>query len=204
MPTEPKSRDQGLPRETNPIAKEAPIKDGLLYETPQPIGIPVELNTPKDLINPEGLPPLSRGFEIFGKDGFYVNHSICGIVPDSTNGGSVVNRYTAASADSYKIFFIARRPMEILWVGECHGGGTTGTVDLVKNGSLSVLSSQFDMSVSNDVVTQKYGTTLSSTKDNRTLRTGDTLMLLPTGSMTNMTYITVVIYCKYLGEGDYK
>lgn len=193
---------QRLPaQESQPKTKTTLKGGGLEYEEPQPIGAPSDLNLPKDLLEPEGLPPKNRSEEIVEKDGFYLYPRVSGAVTDSLNGGGTATRYLARMTESYTVFFTARRPCEVMWLAQYNGGGTSGTIDVLKNSTTSVLSSPFTLSVAN---AQKQDIDLSPNKGARRLVNGDTLSLSPSGDISAMTFVNVTIYLKYLGQGEYQ
>lgn len=205
MPTERKSPALELQPETSPIHSD----DDKLYDEPKPIGLVGEINQPKELRTPLDLPLKVNNGDVFQKDGFYVEESIKGSTVDSTNGGAVVTRYVSQRTDSYGVFFIARRPCEVLWVSEMHVGTTAAiTLDVLKGTSavpagVSVLASTFSLNSTAVTVVTKEDTTLSATPSNRRLAPGDWLFLQVSAAPTATTEVFVQLYLKYLGTGEY-
>jgi len=129
------------------------------------------------------------------KDGFYVTR--------------VLKNTDAATAANYGLFFIARHPMEIMRVSIVYAtASTSGTLQLerlqgteAKAAGDTLLGSTFDMSATANTVQTKEGSDLTAS---RQLKEGDRLALIDGGTLTNQNDLVVTIYCKPLGQGDYR
>jgi hypothetical protein len=130
--------------------------------------------------------------EVTRKDGFHVPINIRGL--NFTNpDGSLPDLNQQLG-----VVFIARHPVEVMWVSEIHTNGGTGTIMLENTGS-DVLVSAFDVSGANDTVQTKQRTALQ----NRVLKEGEYLKLTGSG-LTDTQNLNITIYLKYSERGDYR
>ena len=110
----------------------------------------------------------------------------------------------AAAADLDGLFFIASQAWEVIRVVERHGtaGNDAGAVTLMvkkvpsgtaKAAGTDVLASGINLKATAD--TNQVGT-LSATAANRQLADGDALGLVPTGTLTALDAVTVMVELK--------
>lgn len=141
----------------------------------------------------------SKKFEyqdLNNKDGFYIVISLPGTL--------------SATTGNYNHFFIARHPLEIMWVSYVHSAvATVGTPTLnvqrltsgVAAGSGdNILVIGFDTTAPANVPQTKQGKDLTK---NTILIEGDRLALVPTGTLTNLSNVVVTVYCYNANRGSY-
>ena len=150
------------------------------------------------------------------KDGFYITVNYPGqILSDYTleiDFEAQSTSITKSILGTNFPFFIARHPMEVMWVAESHivTGTNAGavTMDVVKLTSgqavasgVSILTAEFDMKSTANTPVQKQGKDLANT---RQLKNGERLALDFTGTLTDLAGVQVTLYLKNLARGHYK
>ena len=150
------------------------------------------------------------------KDGFYITVNYPGqILSDYTleiDFEAQSTSITKSILGTNFPFFIARHPMEVMWVAESHivAGTNAGavTMDVVKLTSgqavasgVSILTAEFDMKSTANTPVQKQGKDLANT---RQLKNGERLALDFTGTLTDLAEVQVTLYLKNLARGHYK
>jgi len=127
--------------------------------------------------------------------GKYITHSLFGT--------------TAQTAANYGIIFTARHPIEIMRITETHStaGSDAGAVTLDVKKALSgvaiasgttLLGSTFNLKSTANTPVSKEGFNLAS---NRTLKEGDRIGLVTSGTLTTLTDVQVTIYYKETNQG---
>ncbi len=131
--------------------------------------------------------------DILRKDGFYITANIRGVEFTAGDNGTL-----PTLSQQLGIIFIARHPVEVMWVSEIHSSTGTGTLMLENTGS-DALVSAFDISGAIDTTQTKQGLALQ----NRQLKEGEYLKLSGT-SLTDTQNLNITIYLKNLARGDYR
>lgn len=142
--------------------------------------------------------PFLQAEDVLHKDGFYVSHTLVGA--------------TAQTDANYGIFFTAYWPCEVLWVGVRYAtnNGAALTLQLVKvpdatavaSGS-SMLATAFNLNTTADTIQTRSGLTLLRAGTTQ-LDTNEALGIVKTGTLTSIAHLTLTVYLKMLGRGDYK
>lgn len=134
--------------------------------------------------------------EIDNKDGFYVIHSIQGAL--------------AQTASNYGCFLIARHPIEVLRVMEVHkvAGTDAGNVyfDIIRmdNGASTgdaLTVGIIDLKGTANTINSIERTGLTSA---RILKEKQRLVLVPTGTLTDVEDVCITLYCKFANKGNYQ
>lgn len=131
------------------------------------------------------------------KDGFYITHSLFGDTPQT--------------AGNYTHFFIARHPLEVLWVTYTHAvaGSDMNDVEIgleklsdtvAPASGDSLLVADFDATATANTIQFKEGIDLTS---NRILIEGDRLAITLTGTPTDLESVVITMYCQFANRGSY-
>lgn len=131
---------------------------------------------------------------VLRKGGFAVTMQLIGAEP--------------VTAANYDVFFIAPRPVEILWISESHRvASTSGTLNLeildsgeaLDAGDL-VLATAFSTSGTANTPIIKSGTDFTK---NRILKEGQRLAAVDAGTLTNSAGLILTVYFKFANKGDF-
>ena len=143
-------------------------------------------------------PVKSKWEDIERKDGFYFTFTVPGLL--------------AATSTNYTETKVIRHPMEVLRASEVHttAGTDAGAVTLdiqrltgttAPGSGTSILASTFNAKSTANTVVSKEGAGLAS---NRQFREGERLGLAVSGVLTALAGVSITLYCKPLGRGDYR
>ena len=145
--------------------------------------------------------------EIVSKDGFYIT--------------SVIPSTSATTSTNYGVFFTAFWPCEVIGVSETHdvAGTDAGAVTLqlerlkpsVASGAgENILTTAFNLKSTANTPVEQSGfdfVRTPSTVDGlqpRQLDAGDRLGLKTSGVLTSVDQVSVTVYLKHSGRGDYR
>lgn len=126
------------------------------------------------------------------KDGFYVSVNLVDTL--------------SQTAANYGIFFIARKPCEVLAIDEVHGtASSSGTVTVEKLTGTTAKGS--GTTISNAISTSSTANTVQNatlTASAKQLAIGDRLAIKSGGTLTSGKDLQLTVYLKHLGKGDYR
>ena len=132
---------------------------------------------------------------VLKKDGFYLSFPFLGAA--------------GATAANYDQVWTCRHPMELMRVSVCFSvASTSGTLQLERltgttapAAGTAILSTTISLSGTANTVVSHQGNALTAA---RVLKEGDRLAFIDAGTLTNLVGLHVTLYCKYLGNGDYR
>ena len=126
------------------------------------------------------------------KVGFYVTHFVPGTL--------------AETASNYTAFFVPEYPLQIIAVRLRYtnpgSGGSGAALQLTRTrpgSTVNILASAFDLTQTANTTYTKRGRSLQNT----TVLPDDFLAISGSGTLTNVQNISLTIYCKPKGRGDY-
>ena len=136
--------------------------------------------------------------ELNEKDAYYITVNLEGDSPQT--------------AGNYGRFFVARYPIEVLRVTKIqetkasNAGAVTLDVKKVPDataisGGVSILATPFNLKSADNTVVIKEGVNLNG---NRILKEKESLALVSTGTLTDLTGVQVTVYFKFANRGSYR
>lgn len=124
----------------------------------------------------------------------------------------VQNIVDGATATNYDVIFTAIYPCEVLAVAESHrvACSSTGTLNIEKlttgqalDGGVTILTTAYALNSTANTPIIKSGKDLVFTSA-RQLDVGERLALKDASTLTSTAGVSVTVYLKRLGKGDYK
>jgi hypothetical protein len=171
-------------------------------DMPKPFEKPRESKTKDSSVWQKVSPKEQSSFptsweQIMRKGGVFITANLFGTTP--------------ATAANYEVFFTAERAMDIMEVTETHrvAGTDAGAVSLnleildpgeALDAGDTVLSTAFNLKSTINTPVTYSGTNLTST---RTLKPGQRLALKDSGTLTAVAGLSVTVYLRFAGKGDF-